>query len=190
VLVEDLPVAPELWSLGLRRLGLGGVVDVVPAAETVLVTCREGQALARVIERLHEVEGIEPEPETARTVTIPVRYDGDDLIEVAAAVDLDVDDLIALHSGADYRAAFCGFAPGFAYLRGLPRQLHLPRRSTPRTSVPRGAVAIASEFSAVYPRSSPGGWHIIGSTSVVMFDPDREPAALIEPGTEVRFVPA
>jgi KipI family sensor histidine kinase inhibitor len=90
--------------------------------------------------------------------------------------------------GSSFRVDFCGFAPGFAYLTGLDEALWLPRRSTPRTRVPAGSVAIASEYSAVYPGASPGGWHLLGTTSAQVWDPDRVRPALLEPGTKVRFV--
>jgi KipI family sensor histidine kinase inhibitor len=120
-------------------------------------------------------------------VVIPVRYDGADLAAVAAATGLTVGEVVAAHCGATYRVAFCGFAPGFGYLTGLPERLHVPRRSTPRTRVPAGAVAIAAGYAAVYPRPSPGGWHLLGSTDLVLFDPDRQPPALLAPGNVVRF---
>jgi len=82
---------------------------------------------------------------------------------------------------------FCGFAPGFAYLRGLPPQLHLPRRASPRTQVPAGSVAIAAHYSAVYPNDSPGGWHLVGTTSLSVWDANQNPPALLQPGTAVRF---
>lgn len=93
------------------------------------------------------------------------------------------------HAAGTYRAAFCGFAPGFAYLTGLDPSLHLPRRDTPRTRVPAGSIAIAAEYTAVYPSASPGGWHLIGRTDATLFDPQRQPPALIVPGTAVHFVP-
>lgn len=123
------------------------------------------------------------------TVEIPTRYDGPDLPEVAAAAGLGVAEVVARHSAVTYEAAFTGFAPGFAYLSGLDPVLRMPRRSSPRPRVPPGSVAIADAYSAVYPRSSPGGWHLLGSTDLVIFDASREPAALIAPGTRVRFVP-
>lgn len=86
-----------------------------------------------------------------------------------------------------FRVAFCGFAPGFGYLTGLPERYHLPRRATPRTAVPAGSLALAGEYAGVYPRSSPGGWQLIGSTDAVLWDPEREPAALFAPGVRVRF---
>ncbi|MEQ9164229.1 MAG: carboxyltransferase domain-containing protein, partial [Ilumatobacter fluminis] len=115
--------------------------------------------------------------------------DGDDLAEVAERSGLSTADVIERHAGATFRVAFCGFSPGFAYLDGLPPELHLARRATPRTRVPAGSVAIAAGFSAVYPTASPGGWHLIGRTDVVLFDVRAEPPARLTPGTSVRFVP-
>lgn len=188
VLVEDPPGGPAAWSAGLRASGLPGLVDVVPAATTVLVRCRDERARHDLAERLH---GIEPRDGdvVGDEVVIPVRYDGPDLDAVAAAVGLTTGEVVAAHSGASYRVAFCGFAPGFGYLTGLPERLHVPRRSTPRTNVPAGSVAVAAGYAAVYPRSSPGGWHLLGTTRLVLFDAEREPPALLTPGATVRFEP-
>lgn len=181
---------PAAWVLGLRALGAAvcnELVDVVPAAETVLVTCTTAAALAALRPHLDTVVPVPTEWSSAPPIIIPVRYDGADLEEVARAAGLSVGDVITIHSGAQYTAAFCGFSPGFAYLRGLPARLHLPRRPSPRTRVPAGAVAIASQYTAVYPRPSPGGWHLLGSTDLVMFDPHDDPPARLQPGTRVRF---
>ncbi|MEU8438670.1 allophanate hydrolase subunit 1 [Streptomyces sp. NPDC029216] len=164
---------------------LGGVREVVPAARTVLLDgVREPGALAARIARwevppLAEAEG--------PLVTVPVRYDGPDLAEVAAAWGVAQREVAGLVGGVVFRVAFCGFAPGFGYLTGLPERLWLPRRSTPRTAVPAGSLALAGEYAGVYPRSSPGGWQLIGSTNTVLWDPAREPAALFAPGVRVRF---
>jgi KipI family sensor histidine kinase inhibitor len=191
VLVERLGAEPANWAAGLRRVGLAGIIDVVPAAETVLVTCTNAATLARVREHLGGVRPLEAGTrQPATPIELPVRYDGEDLDAVADATHLTVADLITLHCAPVYVVAFCGFAPGFGYLRGLDRRLQLPRLATPRTRVPAGSVAIASEYSAVYPRPSPGGWHLLGTTDRVMFDPDRSPPALLQPGDHVRFVAA
>jgi KipI family sensor histidine kinase inhibitor len=188
VLIEQVGADPAAWSEGLRALRVDGVVDVVPAAETVLVACRSASALDLLRSRL---DGVVPAPleRSGRLVEIEVRYDGFDLDDVAAATGLTPDAVVAAHSGREYTVAFCGFAPGFAYLRGLDARLHLPRRATPRVSVPAGSVAIAAGYSAVYPRSSPGGWHLLGTTAAMLFDPGCDPPALLTPGTRVRFVP-
>ncbi|MEU3913927.1 allophanate hydrolase subunit 1 [Streptomyces sp. NPDC029721] len=164
---------------------LGAVREVVPAARTVLLDgVREPGALAARIARwevppLAEAEG--------PLVTVPVRYDGPDLAEVARAWGVAEGEVAGLVGGIEFRVAFCGFAPGFGYLTGLPERLWLPRRATPRTAVPAGSLALAGEYAGVYPRSSPGGWQLIGSTDTVLWDPAREPAALFAPGVRVRF---
>ena len=173
VLIEDLGADPANWAAGLRRLEMSGISEVVPAAETVLVACIDATSLGRVRERLTEVQALDAGARVAEpAIEVPVRYDGDDLDAVAASTGLSVDDVVALHVAPEYVVAFCGFAPGFGYLRGLDPRLELPRRATPRTRVPAGSVAIAAEYTAVYPRPSPGGWHLLGTTDLVMFDPD------------------
>lgn len=177
-----------LHALLLRRREageLGAVREVVPAARTVLLDgVREPAALAARIARwevppLAEAEG--------PLVTVPVRYDGPDLAETAAAWGVAEGEVAGLVGGIEFRVAFCGFAPGFGYLTGLPERLWLPRRATPRTAVPAGSLALAGEYAGVYPRSSPGGWQLIGSTDTVLWDPSRDPAALFAPGVRVRF---
>jgi KipI family sensor histidine kinase inhibitor len=125
---------------------------------------------------------------TGREIQIAVRYDGADLDDVAAHTGLTPDEVVEAHTGTPWTVAFGGFAPGFAYLVGGDDRLVVPRRDTPRTSVPAGSVGLAGEFSGVYPRSSPGGWQLIGRTDAVMFDVDRDPPALLSPGATVRFV--
>ena len=167
-----------------RAAQLPGAVEVVPAARTVLVV-HDGSLPA---DALFPVASRTTVAEMApRMVTIDVRYDGADLAEVAERCGLSVAAVVELHSGAEYTVAFCGFMPGFAYLVGLPPALHLPRRETPRTRVPAGSVAIAAEFASVYPRQSPGGWHLLGTTDVELWHDDAEPPALLTPGTTVRF---
>jgi KipI family sensor histidine kinase inhibitor len=121
-------------------------------------------------------------------VEIPVVYDGPDLDEVARLTGLAEDEVVAAHTGTPWRIAFGGFAPGFAYLVDGDPRLHVPRRAEPRTSVPAGAVGLAGEFSGVYPRPSPGGWQLLGRTDAPLWDVDRDPPALLQPGGWVRFV--
>lgn len=190
-LVEVGPDEVPAWTTAIGGLDLDGVEDVVPAARTVLVRFDDPSAADRARERL---AALRPDPDVVdrgdELVTIPVRYDGADLAEVADACDATPEEVVAWHTGRDLVVAFCGFAPGFAYLRGLEPRLQLPRRPTPRTRVPAGAVAIAADMSAVYPTSSPGGWHLIGSTDTVVWDVARRPPALLRPGVRVRFVEA
>lgn len=176
-------------AAAVRSAAFPEVVDVVPAARTVLVTHRSADttALTAQLAILLEAPTAVTESAAPNIVTIPVHYDGDDLVDVARATGLEVDEVVALHAGAAYQVAFCGFRPGFAYLVGLPPRLSLPRRATPRPRVSAGSVAIADGFSAVYPSVSPGGWHLLGRTSMQLWHPERERPAVLEPGTRVVF---
>jgi KipI family sensor histidine kinase inhibitor len=159
-------------------------IDVIPAASSLVVTheARDGEAIRRVLASVTD-RGSVVTRTTGSLVEIAVRYDGVDLADVARACSLTVEHVITLHSEAEYEVSFCGFAPGFAYLSGLPREL----RSSPRTRVPAGSVAIAATYSAVYPRESPGGWHLLGTTTANLWDISRDQPALLQPGTRVRF---
>lgn len=120
-------------------------------------------------------------------MTLRVRYDGADLEEVAAAWGCGVDDVVRRHLDARFTVAFCGFAPGFAYCTSDPQLPDVPRRRDPRIKVPAGSVALAGPYCGVYPRQMPGGWQLIATTAEVLFDPDREHAALLSPGDLLRF---
>jgi KipI family sensor histidine kinase inhibitor len=166
-----------------------GVREVVPAARTLLVRAAAGD-LARVGARLRELAttaGAGACPADGPQVTLDVHYDGLDLDETAAQVGLEPDGLVRAHTAGSYVVAFCGFTPGFAYLTGLDAALHVPRLAQPRTRVPAGSVGIAGEFTGVYPRSSPGGWRLLGRTDADLWDLARTPPALLAPGTRVRF---
>ncbi len=126
---------------------------------------------------------------SGRLHRIPVTYDGPDLAESAAMLEISTDEMISLHAAAIYRVFMVGFVPGWAYLGPLPARLQLPRRRVPRTHVPAGSVAIAGEQTGVYPLATPGGWHLIGRTAVPMFLPDADPPCLLQPGDRVRFHP-
>ncbi|MER7109205.1 5-oxoprolinase subunit B family protein [Streptomyces sp. NPDC000229] len=174
----------------LRRRAAGSLpalTEIVPAARTVLLDGVEEPGRLAAL-----VAGWKVEPLHARVdpaVDIRVRYDGPDLPDVAALWGVTPDEVARIHAATEFRVAFCGFAPGFGYLTGLPTAYEVPRRATPRTAVPAGSVAMAGPYTGVYPRSSPGGWQLIGTTDAVLWDPAREPAALLAPGTRVRFVP-
>lgn len=169
-----------------------GVVDIVPAARTLLVSTDSPARLDGLRPRLADLVGrtdpIPPPADATHTVEIPVTYDGPDLADVAQLTGLDAAEVVAAHTGRPWRVAFGGFAPGFAYLTGGDPRLVVPRRAEPRTAVPAGSVGLAGEYSGVYPRSSPGGWQVIGRTEVAMWDLRREPPALLRPGWFVRFV--
>ena len=167
------------------RAELAGVEDVVPGHRTVLVTWA-GAARAddvQAIASAGEVEAVAP-----RTHELSVAYDGPDLAEVAQLASLSPEEVVARHVAASYVVGFLGFAPGFAYLLGGDERLQVPRREEPRTRVPAGTVAVAGVYSGVYPRESPGGWRLVGSTETVLFDPTRNPPALFAAGDRVRFV--
>lgn len=172
----------------IRRRAAGLVVDVVPGATTVLVTVGRARDLPAVLEAAAGPPEPVPEAEP-EVVHLEVRYDGADLETVGALSGLTPAGVIAAHSSASYRAAFSGFAPGFCYLEGLPEVLRLPRLPEPRPVVPAGAVAVADRYSAVYPRSSPGGWHLLGRSDARLWDAGRTPPALIRPGARVVFHP-
>ena len=175
----------------IRKLERPEITDVVPSYTTLGVyydgASIEYAAIAELVAPLLVGDDALEESVTA-IVEIPVRYDGPDLQEVAERTGLSVEDVIGRHSARTYRAYACGFQPGFAYLGDLDEALALPRRSSPRLRVQGGSVAIAGRQTAVYPLQTPGGWHLIGSTPLRMFDATRNPPALIHPGDEVRFV--
>ncbi|MEU1405245.1 5-oxoprolinase subunit PxpB [Streptomyces sp. NPDC005728] len=181
--------AQALHAELLRRRAEGSLAvrEIVPAARTVLL-----DGLADPDRWASELTSSEvpPAPPHARElIEVPVRYDGPDLGEVAAHWSVSEREVARIHADTEFTVAFCGFAPGFGYLTGLPTRYDVPRRATPRTAVPAGAVALAGSYTGVYPRSSPGGWQLIGTTDAVLWDHARVPAALLAPGTRVRFVP-
>ncbi|MGW0121679.1 5-oxoprolinase subunit PxpB [Streptomyces sp. NPDC003327] len=181
--------ATEAFHAELLRRRAGGALpavrEVVPAARTVLLDgVDDPDGLAAELPRW---EVGPPHARVGRAVELPVRYGGPDLAEVAGLWGVSVEEAVRIHSGTEFRVAFCGFAPGFGYLTGLDERYAVPRRATPRTVVPAGSVALAGPYTGVYPRSSPGGWQLIGTTDAVLWDAGREPAALLEPGTRVRF---
>jgi allophanate hydrolase subunit 1 len=177
--VED----PAAWFAYLVKARDAGDLDceeIVPAATTVLL---------RGVRRIPDLSRVRPRPLAASgpEVVLPVSWDGEDLADVAEHWR---DDPVAVLTTLTFTVAFCGFAPGFAYLTGLPARYHLPRLSTPRPKVPAGSVAVAGPYAGVYPRSSPGGWRLLGRCEAVLFDPQREEPALLTPGTRVRFAHA
>ncbi|TFB53265.1 5-oxoprolinase/urea amidolyase family protein [Cryobacterium tagatosivorans] len=190
VLVE-LDDLAEVLSLQaqLREHPLDGQLDVLAAAETVLVTAVSPAAASGFAARLRRMDLGTVTDADATLVIIDTVYDGEDLARVAELTGLGADGVIAAHSEQTWTAAFGGFAPGFAYLVGEATSLAVPRRTTPRSAVPAGSVALADTYSAVYPRASPGGWQLIGRTTALMWDLGRDQPALVRPGNRVRFRP-
>lgn len=178
------------FRAGLEAAPVPGVTGLVTGARSVLVRFdADRTGPAELGPRLRAVEPVHPAPaDVGDVVTVPVVYDGADLDRVAELVGTSRRSLVAWHTGQVWTSAFCGFAPGFSYCTGDGDPLDVPRRATARTAVPAGAVALAGAFSAVYPRSSPGGWQLIGRTDAVMWSLDRDPPALAPAGTRVRYV--
>ena len=182
------------WADALREAELLGVLDIVPASRTVLLKLAGPRYQAPTRQRLGKLrvtaEALAEPSQGHADIEIGVVYDGADLEEVCRLTGLTTEQVIAAHTGTPWRVGFGGFAPGFAYLIGGDERLNVPRQSEPRTKVPAGSVALAGEFSAVYPRESPGGWQLIGQMAddaVALWDIDRDPPALLQPGMWVQF---
>ena len=192
LLVEvGTPDRAQALATSLRTSPIEGVVEAVPGLESVLVELDpadgpEPMSIVPLVERHLAGLGAGALLE-GRRHTISVVYDGPDLDDVAALARISVADVVELHAGTELRVLFCGFAPGFAYLGDLPPALRVERLATPRTRTPAGSVAIAGPMSGIYPADLPGGWRVIGRTDVTLFDPRRNPPALLLPGDLVRF---
>ena len=185
-LLVEVDSLTEVAAVRAALQDVDGIEELVPAARTVLVK----GALNAVRDALGNIDLTKAPTTHPREITLPVIYDGPDLELVAEAAGITQDEVVKLHTEATYEVAFCGFAPGFAYLTGLPESLQQPRLDSPRTKVPQGSVGIAGEFTAAYPRATPGGWRLIGRTEITLFDPQAETPALLQPGDQVRFVVA
>lgn len=178
----------EAMRLNLAWEGIPGIVERIPGARTVLVRFDPLRVSASDLAAALAATPIDTAhlPGTGE-VTVPVRYDGEDLEEAASLLGVTAEELVNRHLAAHWRVAFSGFAPGFGYVVSSDPLFDVPRRASPRTRVPAGSVALAGEFTGVYPRESPGGWQLIGRTDAAMWDIDRDPPALLSPGTAVRF---
>jgi KipI family sensor histidine kinase inhibitor len=175
-------------AAAVRAADMEGVTDLVPALDTLLLILDPELTCPAAIEaRVLELEILPRISGGGRTVEIPVIYDGEDLGWVANHCGMDEREVVRAHTETPWRVAFCGFAPGFAYLVGGDHRLRVPRRDESRVAVPAGAVALAAEFSAVYPRRSPGGWQLLGHTTQPMWDTAASPPALLLPGYDVQF---
>ncbi len=190
-LLVEVDTLDEVLGLAaaLREDLPAGVTELVPAARTLLLICRPDlkdlSAIADVVRRTPVQAGTPP---AVGHVEVPVRYDGEDLHDVATLTGLGERDIVERHLAAEWTVAFCGFSPGFGYLVAGSDWPQVPRRDSPRTKVPPGSVGLAGEFSGVYPRESPGGWQLIGRTELPIFDLTADPPALLRPGVRVRFV--
>ena len=189
--VGELETVHRLHA-ALRALDPPGVVELVPGYRTLLIVAGAGHAAA-LDELAAGLPDLELPPAGAVAgdpVEIPVTYDGEDPDEVAGLTGLDVEEVVRRHTAPEYTVAFLGFSPGFPYLVGLDPALEVPRRDTPRTSIPAGSVGLAGDQTGIYPTASPGGWRLIGRTEATRFDPGRDPPALLAPGDRLRFTVA
>ncbi|MBQ1023187.1 allophanate hydrolase subunit 1 [Micromonospora sp. C95] len=190
----DVAAAVEAWRAELwrrRELGELVAVEIVPAAATVLLDGVPDPAATAT--RIAAWTATAPPAERAATaptrlVEVPVTYDGEDLAQVADHWRTDVPGVVHRLRDTEFHVAFCGFAPGFGYLTGLPAELAVPRLATPRSRVPAGSVALAGRYAGIYPTASPGGWLLVGRTKATLFDVAADPPALLSPGTRVRLV--
>lgn len=176
------------WAAAVRQADLPGVREVVPGLTTLLVTGDPETTSAATLRSA--LEGLRPDVDQSghgERHVIDVRYDGQDLAEVSRLTGLTVAEVVTAHTGTPWQVAFCGFAPGFSYLVGGDARLHVPRRDEARVRVPAGAVAIAGQFSSVYPRVSPGGWQLLGQTDAVLWNSSADPPAVLRPGAVVQF---
>ena len=185
--LDDLDAVLALFR-GLTATRPDGVVELVPGARTIAVVVDTRiLPLSVATGWLERADPLSADAGDQEEVELAVRYDGEDLADVARLTGRSEAEVIGFHTGRPWRVAFGGFAPGFAYLVPEGDPLDVPRRSTPRTAVPAGAVGLAGTFSGVYPRSSPGGWQLIGTTDTVLWDETADPPALLRPGAVVRF---
>jgi len=188
VLLECADLAEALGLVEPAR-ALPRVEEVVPGARTLLLRLRAPLTPADWADLLTR-PAEPPAQDGGAVLAVPVVYDGEDLPEVAGLTGMSVEEVVAAHTGQVWTVGFCGFAPGFGYLVGEHSRLRVPRRAVPRTRVPAGAVGLADAWSGVYPRSGPGGWQLVGRTTTRLWDLEREPPALLQPGTRVQFVVA
>jgi len=173
----------------LKSDPIAGIEELVPAARTILVSWRPSACnMAELVNEISQRDVSARAQRSGTLIEIPVHYNGEDLADVAALLGITPEEVIRRHTGSEYTVAFTGFAPGFAYLSGGHPSFNVPRRSTPRTRIPAGAVGLAGTFSGVYPQASPGGWQIIGVTPTAMWDLSRELPALLQPGYRVKFI--
>ena len=183
----EVPDSAAAVRLAGALAGRPELVDVVPGHRTVLVTWAGGQRPHQLGELVDSALALTAPLAPGRSVEIPVVYDGADLEAVAQLAGLSAEEVVERHAAADYVVAFIGFAPGFAYLIGGDERLAVPRLAKPRERVPAGSVAVAGPYSGIYPRDSPGGWRLLGRTSLTLFDPERAAPALLTSGDRVRF---
>ncbi|MDN5762138.1 MAG: allophanate hydrolase subunit 1 [Microlunatus sp.] len=189
LLLECADLTETLGLLrSLRNAEFEEISEVVPGARSLYLRLDAPVSRQRRGELLALPPSTDDDADIGGEVSIDVHYDGEDLAEVAEHCGMTTEEVIAAHTGQTWTVGFCGFAPGFGYLHGENERLRVPRRATPRTTVPTGAVGLADVWSGIYPRRGPGGWQLIGHTTQSIWDLRRKPPALLRPGTTVRFI--
>lgn len=204
-MIEFLPISPRAFLIqfddltrtlaaygALKAVALPDIAEIIPAARTLMVrtvpgVVADGNLAARILSHLPE-DGRTVAQVAGEVIEIPMTYDGKDLDDVARLMGLSVAEVKQAHQAATWQVAFCGFAPGFAYMSGDDPRFNLPRRAEPRTRIPAGSVALAAQFCGIYPKDTPGGWQLIGQTNVTLWDLSRKQPALLRPGMRARFV--
>jgi KipI family sensor histidine kinase inhibitor len=187
--MESLPEVQALHAEITRRRAGGwapALLDVVPAARTILLDGVEEPGVV-----MHDIQSWSVPPIPAgggAVIEIHCQYDGPDLPAVAAQWGVSVPEAVRIHASLEHEVAFCGFAPGFAYITGISHSRQVARRDSPRTAVPAGSVALGGLYTGIYPKVSPGGWQVIGHTGAVMWDLGRNPPSLLQAGDRVRFI--
>lgn len=189
---EAMSATVVAHAVALESAGIIGVTDVVPSYAALGVyydplAIGFSDLRARLLDVLNQPGDAGVGAGESLLHEIRVRYDGEDLEEVAARTGLSTDAVIQIHGSQEYRVYVVGFVPGFAYLGPLDERLALPRRDSPRKRVPAGSVAIAERQTGIYPTATPGGWHLIGTSDVTLFDPARDRPSLLKVGDRVRF---
>lgn len=189
LLVETADAAAaQALRASLLEQGVAGLRELIPGQCSLLLVFDPLQTdMDELMRRMPEFVATPAAQPRPRLHEIGVRYDGADLVALARELGMTEEELVRRHVAPLYRVAFLGFAPGFPYLTGLDPVLRMARRGAPRTRVPAGSVAIAGEFTGIYPRATPGGWHLLGHTDAMLFDAARAVPALLAPGDEVRF---
>ncbi|WP_457426208.1 5-oxoprolinase subunit PxpB [Roseateles sp. P5_E7] len=180
----------RVWQLAAGLANVDGVQELMPGMNNLTLVFDPLRTEPAALEAAALALWAKPprRQQLGRLVEIPVIYDGPDLGDVASHCGLSIDEVVHRHTAGDYVVYFIGFQPGFAYLGGLDEALHTPRRAEPRVAVPVGSVGIGGAQTGIYPLATPGGWQLIGRTSLALFDPQAEPPTLLAPGDRVRFV--
>jgi len=184
-----LTIQKKIWALAAHCKNTAEFTDLVAGMNSLTLYLKSSAGLTKWLEALPLLwDELKSSTFTGKHHLIETLYEGEDLAYVASFHNLSIDEVISIHSKAQYHVLFLGFQPGFAYLHGLDTRLHTPRRAEPRIKVPKGAVAIGAAQTGIYPSDTPGGWHIIGHTNTTLFNSSHSQPCLMQPGDTLEFV--